>query len=158
MLVSLIAGPASGEDQILKLLGFIPGGETIINTTDGSVPLNMERVPAFDSELKRYFPDLQLFLLVPEKRIMGIAGRKAMIDLAACENERGKIYDLLAKSFKRPYHGNDKTWQFESDDGAMVAKVECTRIKGNPYPLLEMLVQHLELGEVYEQKLREYSR
>ncbi len=138
----LCSAPLHAEEPIEKLLGYLPGSESSITSVAKGAPLGMERVPVQNSKLKQYFLDLQLFLLVPENTISGVAGRKALSDRQSCVSELNGLLALLKAALPEQYSGEERGWQFQASNGAIVARATCSRSGNNPFPLLEMIVQH----------------
>ncbi len=154
----LFSMPLHADERIEELLGFSPGSELPITSVAKDTPLGMERVPALNSQLRRYFPDLQVFVLVPENTISGIAGRKAMPDRQSCKSELKGLTALLEAHLPERYSGEESGWLFQVSSGEIVARAACIHSGNNPFPLLEMIVQHTNTANLHEKRLRAYTR
>ena len=156
LVMLVLSSFSQAESGLAQLLGITPGSESPIPLASIAVPFTMERIPTENAALAKVFPDLQIFTLAPENKISAVAGRRAMANTSSCAAKRKEVLAILQHAFPSRYEGTSHEWQFQTTDGVFVAAVNCTRSGGNPFPLLEMQVAHLQTYEQHQNKLRSY--
>ena len=157
--LAILSTQALGEEGVKALLGFVPGEESGIPLPKRSHPFSTERVPTLSEKLNPFFPDLQLFIIAPENLISGVVGRKSMIDSESCDREFNALKGLIKKEwFPNLISGPTSGLYLQSNDGEMVAKLSCVHTDENPYPVLELIVEHTKTAQEHENRLRAFMR
>lgn len=147
---------SQADNSLGNLVGVVPGNVSTIPLASTSVPFTMERIPTTNKALAQVFPDLQIFMLVPENIISAVSGRRAMRSISACAEQRKEVLAIIQSIFSRPYKGTSHEWELQATSGEYVAAVRCTRSGGNPYPLLEMHIAHPPTYDKHQSRLRAY--
>jgi hypothetical protein len=150
--------PLNATEKIEILLGYMPGEPSPIPLSDFDRSSDVVGAPVVSEKLGRFFYDLQVFVIAPENQISAVSAGRTMVDFQTCNEQRELLLALLSKTFETAYKGEESSWQFQTKDGAILAKCDCTGVDNNPFPMLGLTVVHTETAKEYERRLRAMFR
>ncbi len=143
-LYSFINPAVAGDATFVTMFGSDPGSPLAHGYSYGlpaeSGATYTLRIPAADRKVREIFYDTVLTISNPEKIVQQVAASRAFDSVEACHEARNVILDKLAVGLSQSYTGQDEQWHRQSEDGSVVARAVCEKLRHYPRPVLHLLI------------------
>lgn len=143
-LFNIVEPAAAGDVSFVTMFGGDPGSPVTHSYSYG-LPAEAGatytlRIPAIDRMVREIFYDTVLTISNPEKIVQQVAASRAYESVEACREARNVVLEKLAVGLSQSYTGQDEKWQLQSDDGNIVARAVCEKLRHYPRPVLHMVL------------------